>query len=69
MVNWQMVLLQLRSQYKPLAAIAREISMHPNTLQKMARYGANNMLFDNGMALLKLYKKHVKEGFIDYDKK
>lgn len=62
MVNWQQILLELRSNYKPIAAIAREINMNASTLQKVARKGANEMLYSNGAKLVKLHDQYVKSG-------
>jgi hypothetical protein len=62
MVNWRQLLLELRSNYKPIASIAREVGMNVSTLQKVARVGAKDMLYSNGSKIIELHDRYVKCG-------
>ena len=62
MVNWQIILIQLRRNYKPLAKIAREINVRPYRLQKMARYGVKTDInYKLGAKLIELHREHCGE--------
>jgi hypothetical protein len=61
MMDWQMILLQLRKHYKPLRRIAFEIGATPSALQKVARYGVKTDLpYMTGKALVDLHNRYVK---------
>ena len=58
-MNWQLILLQLRRNYKPLAKIARECDVQPCRLQKMARFGVKtDISYTLGSKLVELHKKY-----------
>ncbi len=59
MTNFQQLLLELRRHYKPLTLIAREIGMNAKTLQRITQRGSKQMLYDNGVKIVELHKKHV----------
>jgi len=54
-VNWQQIVLQLRGNYKPLAAVAREIGCEEPTLNRLARGEVSQPRFDIGVKLLELH--------------
>ncbi len=58
-VDWQKVLWDLRRDYMPLASIATRIGVHPKTLQKIARNGANDVMYSTGVKLMELHKRYV----------
>lgn len=62
MVNWKLILIQLRRNYKPLAKIAREIDVQPCRLQKMARYGVKtDISYTLGSKLIELHREHCND--------
>jgi hypothetical protein len=61
MMDWQMILLQLRKHYKPVRRIAFEIGANPSALQKVARYGVKTDLsYGIGSKLVALHSRYVK---------
>jgi hypothetical protein len=61
MTDWQLILLQIRRNYKPLAAVAREIGMSAHRLQKISQEGTQTMLYENGKKLIELHRLHCLE--------
>jgi len=59
MINWQSILWELRRNYKPIAAIAREVEYHPKSLQTLAKGNRRHDLpYTVGKKLLDLYAMH-----------
>jgi len=58
MTNFQNILQTLRTQYKPLAQVARELDMEAKTLQVAARKEGKSFWYDEGKAIIDLYEKH-----------
>lgn len=56
--DFQMILLKLRKQYKPLAQIARELDICPKSLQIAARKKGVTFFYDKGKAIVDLYEEH-----------
>lgn len=48
-IDWSRVCLHLRSRYKPLSAIARDINADPMTLQRLARGEVETVKIGGGM--------------------
>jgi hypothetical protein len=61
MTDWQLILLQIRRNYKPLAAVAREVGMSAHRLQKISQKGTQTMLYENGKKLIELHNLHCLE--------
>lgn len=62
MINWQRILWDLRRNYKPVAAIAREIDMNPKWLQKIAKQGVKTDIgYHSGARLIELHKAHCHD--------
>jgi uncharacterized protein YlaN (UPF0358 family) len=58
--DWALVLIQIRRYYKPLSAVAKEVGMSADRLQRISRNGCKNMLYENGKKLMDLHNLHVK---------
>ena len=56
-VDWQVVCLQLRRDYKPLSAVAKEVGSDWQHLNRLARGDVSQPKFDVGVKLLGLLKK------------
>lgn len=54
-IDWQRLLLNLRSAGLSCAAVARKIGRNQSVTQRIARGDAKNVLFDDGLALLNLH--------------
>jgi transposase-like protein len=55
-LNWQMIVLNIRTAGLPVAAIARKIGMEPETLRRCATGEAKKEPeFSKGLALLELH--------------
>lgn len=61
MIDWQRVTLNLRSRYKPLSQIAKEIHSDWRHLNRLARGETNQPRFDTGMKLLDLHMDKCPE--------
>lgn len=55
MINWQMVALNLRTHYKPLSTIAKEIGSDWVHLNRLARGEVNQPRFETAIKLLDLH--------------
>jgi len=55
MINWQIICLNLRRDYKNLDAVAKEIGSDWQHLNRLARGETNQPRFDTGMKLLDLH--------------
>ena len=61
-MNWQLILWELKRDYKHLAAIAREIKCNRLTLQRMANGSMKKDLpYSLGVQLLELHKRHCSK--------
>lgn len=60
-INWQQVLLHLRSRYKPLSQVAKEVGSDWQHLNRLARGETRQPRFDVGMRLLDLHLDHCAE--------
>lgn len=61
-VDWYHILNQLRRQYKPISAIAREVGCCRWTLMKAARSPIKNKFtYEIGVELMKLYEAHCHD--------
>lgn len=58
-VDWQRILFDLRTQFMPLASVARLVDVHPKTLQKIARNGCGDVMYQTGIKLMELHKRYV----------
>lgn len=59
MTDWQIILLQLRRNYKNIAAIAREVGYCSKSLQVLARGTRKHDLpYTTGNKLMELHKKY-----------
>jgi hypothetical protein len=54
-IDWQIVCLNLRANYKPLSQVAKEIGSDWRHLNRLARGEVNQPRFDTGMRLLDLH--------------
>lgn len=61
MVNWSAVCLHLRSRYKPLSEVAKEVGSDWRHLNRLARGEVQQPRFDVGMRLLDLHLDHCAE--------
>lgn len=61
MIDWQRVCLNLRTHYKSLATVAKEIGADWRHLQRLARGDTQQPRFDTGMRLLELHRAHCPE--------
>jgi uncharacterized protein YlaN (UPF0358 family) len=61
MTDWQLILLQLRRNYKPLSKIAKEVDMSADRLRRISIKGTKNMLYENGKKIVDLHNLHVKK--------
>lgn len=66
MIDWQMVTLNLRTYYKPLSQVAKEVGSDWRHLNRLARGEVNAPRWDTGIALLDLHydvcrQKHKPE--------
>lgn len=59
MTDFQQLLLEIRRHYKPLTKVAKEIGMNAKTLQRITQRGSKQMLYDNGVKIVELHRKHV----------
>lgn len=57
-IDWQVILLDLRRNYKPIAKIAREIGMCEKSLQDRARLGRGDMYYRHGAQIIELHRIH-----------
>lgn len=57
MINWQIIMIDLKRNYKSLEAIANELDISPKTLQKIARNGCKDMLYGNGTKVMQLHQQ------------
>ena len=55
MIDWQRVCLNLRTHYKSLATVAKEIGSDWRHLNRLARGDTQQPRFDTGMRLLALH--------------
>jgi hypothetical protein len=55
MIDWQMICLNIRTHYKPLATVAKEIGSDWAHLNRLARGETKQPRFDTGMKLLDLH--------------
>lgn len=60
-INWQQVLLHLRSRYNPLSQVAKEVGSDWRHLNRLARGETQQPRFDVGMRLLDLHLDHCAE--------
>ena len=61
MINWQSILWELRRNYKPIAAVAREVEYHPKSLQSLAKGNRKHDLpYTVGVKIIELHNKHCK---------
>jgi len=54
-INWQQVCLHLRSRYKPLSQVAKEVGSDWRHLNRLARGEIEQPRFNTGMKLLDLH--------------
>lgn len=54
MIDWQTVTLSLRTHYKPLATVAKEVGSDWQHLNRLARGEVSQPRFDTGVKLLDL---------------
>lgn len=69
MIDWQRLLLNLRSSYKPLAKVADEVGADEGTLRRLARGDTKEPKFSVGLRLLDLHydqcgDRHSRESLI-----
>ena len=55
LIDWQKVVLNLRSNYGPLSRIGRELSIKDVHLQRLARGEVTEPRFNSGVKLLDLH--------------
>lgn len=60
MINWQKILLDLRSHGVFITTVSKIINMHPKTLQKAARHGINDLPYTKAVKLLELHGRVCK---------
>ena len=59
MVNWPMLLCQLRRHYKPLSTVATEVGSNWQHLNRIARFEVAEPRFNLGVRLLDLAHDHI----------
>ena len=57
MIDWRRVCLNLRTHYKPLSQVAKEVGSDWRHLNRLARGETEQPRFDTGCALLDLHYK------------
>lgn len=57
MIDWQRVVLNLRTHYKPLSTIAKEVGSDWQHLNRLARGEVMQPRFNTGVALLDLHHR------------
>lgn len=60
MIDWQIVLLNIRTHYKSLSAVAKEVGSDWQHLNRLARGDVNEPKFGVGMKLLDLHYDHCR---------
>lgn len=60
-IDWQRVCLNLRSRYKPLSYVAKEVGSGWQHLNRLARGETQQPRFDVGMRLLDLHRDKCAE--------
>ena len=55
MIDWQRVCLNLRTHYKPLSTVAKEVGSDWRHLNRLARGEVHQPRFDTGVRLLDLH--------------
>ena len=58
-VNWSLLLILLRANYKAISGVAREVDSNERHLNRIARGEVNEPKFMVGVRLLDLYHSHV----------
>lgn len=60
MIDWQRVVLNLRTHYKPLTQVAAETGMDWKHLNRLASGDVAEPRFNSGLKLLDLHEKHCR---------
>ena len=55
-MDWQMIVLQIRREYKTLTKVAPLVGLSVDRLRRIARRGTKNMLWENGDKLIRLHQ-------------
>lgn len=55
MIDWQRICLNLRTHYKPLSKVAKDVGCDEATLQRLARGATEEPKFSTGLKLLDLH--------------
>ena len=55
-MDWQLIVLQIRREYKTLTKVSPLVGLSTDRLRCIARRGTKNMLWENGDKLIKLHK-------------
>lgn len=60
-MDWKLLLLQIRGEYKTLSKIAPLVGLSVYRVQQIAREGTKTMLWENGNKIIELHAKLKKE--------
>lgn len=55
-MDWQLIILQIRREYKTLTKVSPLVGLSVDRLRYIARHGTKTMLWDNGDKLIKLHQ-------------
>ena len=55
-MEWQLIILQIRREYKTLTKVSPLVGLSADRLRRIARRGTKNMLWENGDKLIKLHQ-------------
>lgn len=61
MIDWQKIALNLRTHYKPLSQVAKEVGSDWRHMNRLARGEVNQPRFDTGVKLLDLHFDKCKQ--------
>ena len=59
MIDWQLLMISLRTHYKPIAAVARETGLDYQHLERLAAGSVAEPRFNSGVRLLDLAYDHL----------
>ena len=59
MIDWQLLVVALRTHYKPVTVISRELSINYQHLEKIATGDVKEPKFSSGVRLLDLAYDHL----------